>query len=210
MPVRAIFFDYDGVLTLDKTGSLTTNRFLSERSGIPSDRIADAFWRHNQALNEGTSSYAQIWPAVCAELDCELPLGLLLEAFQSTPINEPMLQLARDLRTRYRVGIITDNKKDRMEYLTHHQQLHEVFDPIIVSATIGATKTDERIFRAALEALGVDAADSLFIDNTASNLVTADALGMNTIHFDDEKNDIPALASTLERMHGLDLQSGSM
>jgi putative hydrolase of the HAD superfamily len=197
MPVRAIFFDYDGVLTLDTSGSLTTNRFVSERSGIPYDRVANAFRRHNQALNEGASSYAEIWPAVCADLECDLPLDLLMEAFASTPINEPMLELARDLRRRCHVGIITDNKMDRMEYLTRHQRLRDVFDPIIVSAEVGATKTDGRIFQAALRALGVDAVDSLFIDNTASNLIAASAVGIKTVWFDEKTNDVSRLAQRL-------------
>jgi len=34
MPVKAIVFDFDGPSTLDTTGSLTTKRFLSERTGI--------------------------------------------------------------------------------------------------------------------------------------------------------------------------------
>jgi hypothetical protein len=51
--IEAIFFDYDGVLTLDQTGSLTTNRFLSERTGIPYDEVRRAFARHNRAQNQG-------------------------------------------------------------------------------------------------------------------------------------------------------------
>ena len=79
-----------------------------------------------------------------------------------------------------------------------------------MSAEVGYDKHTPYILERALALLVIEPEESVFIDNTASNLVTADALGMNTIHFDDEKNDIPALASTLERMHGLDLQSGSM
>jgi len=39
---KAVFFDHDGVLTIDKTGSLTTNRFLSEQTGISYEAIGIA------------------------------------------------------------------------------------------------------------------------------------------------------------------------
>ena len=203
MPPKAILFDYDGVLTLDRTGSLTTNRFLSERTGISYDRVSKAFRRFNRALNEGSSSYAEIWPGVCAELECDVPIGLLEEAFESTPINEPMWRLARDLRKRYRVGIITDNKKDRMEYLMRHQRLREVFDPIVISAEVGTTKVDSHIFQVALRSLGVEAVDSVFIDNTPGNLVAAVAIGMKAVWFDDNRNDVGALTQFLATEFGV-------
>jgi len=198
MPGKAIFFDYDGVLTRDKTGSLTMNRFVSEQTGIPYDRVSQAFRRHNKQLNEGESSYAEIWPAVCAELERDLPLDLLIKAFESTPINEKMLHLARALKHRYSVGIITDNKKDRIDYLRQYQRLPEVFAPIVVSAEVRCTKVDRQVFQWAVACLGVDPEESIFIDNTASNLVAPAAIGMKTVYFDDERNDVAGLAHFLD------------
>jgi putative hydrolase of the HAD superfamily len=195
--IRAVFFDYDGVLTRDKTGSLTMNRFLSTRTGIPYDNVCRAFQRHNRALNEGESSYAEVWPAVCAELERDLPPDLLVKAFESTPVNEEMLRLARGLKVRYAVGIITDNKKDRIDYLKQYQRLPEVFAPIVVSAEVRCTKASPAIFQRALDCLGVAPEDSIFIDNTQSNLVAPAALGMKTIYFDDERNDVEGLARFL-------------
>jgi putative hydrolase of the HAD superfamily len=36
--------------------------------------------------------------------------------------------------------------------------------------------------------------DSLFIDNSVENLFAPAALGMKAVYFDEEKNDVPALA----------------
>ena len=196
-PVKAVFFDYDGVLTRDKTGSLTTNRFLSEHTGIAYDRVYRALEPHNRALNEGASSYAAVWPNVCAELGHELPLELLVRAFESTPINEPMWNLARGLKGRYAVGIVTDNKKDRIDHLKRYQRLPEIFDPIVVSADVGCTKAHPSIFERALACLSVRPEETVFIDNTRSNLIVPAALGMKTAHFDDEKNDVAGLVRLL-------------
>jgi len=201
--VKAVFFDYDGVLTRDKTGSLTMSRFLSEQTGIAHDSVRRALQRHNRELNEGESSYTKVWPALCAELERDLPLDLLISAFESTPINEEMLRLARELKDRYSVGIITDNKKDRIDYLKQYQRLPEVFDPIVVSAEVRCTKTSPTIFERALSCSGVRPEDSVFIDNTRSNLIAPAALGMKTIYFDDEKNDVAGLARFLSVEYGI-------
>ena len=192
--IKAIFFDYDGVLTRDKTGSLTTNRFLSEYTGIPDEAVREAFRPHNAELNEGKKNYSEIWPDVCAVFRCALPRELLLAAFESTPLNEEVFALARELKKRCSVGIITDNKRDRIEHLRQYQRLDELFTPIVVSAEVRCTKTTAAIFEYALGCLEIPPEESLFIDNSAKNLLAPAALGMKTIYFDDEKNDVPDLA----------------
>jgi putative hydrolase of the HAD superfamily len=201
--VKAIFFDYDGVLTRDRTGSLTMNRFVSAQTGIPCERVCRALRRHNRRLNEGKASYAEVWPIVCAELERDLPFDLVIKAFESTPLNEEMLQLARDVKEHCAVGIITDNKKERIDYLRQYQRLAELFAPIVVSAEVGCTKADSRIFERALACAGVDPGESVFIDNTPNNLVAPAALGMKTVYFDDEKNDVGGLARLLGAEFGL-------
>src|SRR5262245_6111214 len=110
--VRAIFFDFDGVLTTDKTGSITTLRYVSAATGIGLGRLYEAFREHNDALNLGRTTYSAIWPMVCDKLNSRIDMALLSAAFESTPFNPGMLQLARNLRQHYSVGIITDNKKE--------------------------------------------------------------------------------------------------
>ena len=201
--IEAVFFDYDGVLTRDKTGSLTTNRYVSEQTGIPYDDVRRAFARHNRALNLGQVDYAAIWPTVCADLGQQLSLELLVAAFESTPVNEPMMRLARGLGGHIAVGIITDNKKERIDHLKKYQRLSEVFAPIVVSSEVACGKDDPRLFRWALDRSGVVAGRTVFVDNTRANLATAAVLGINVVHFDDETNDVAALARTLEREFGV-------
>jgi putative hydrolase of the HAD superfamily len=114
-----------------------------------------------------------------------------------------MLRFARELKSRYSVGIITDNKKDRIDYLRQYQRLPEIFAPIVVSAEVRCTKADPRIFQLALACLGVNPDDSVFIDNTPSNLVAATAIGIKTVIFDDERNDVPGLAHLLRTKFGV-------
>ena len=57
VPIRGVFFDYDGVLTTDKTGSLTTCRHLSSRTGIELNVLANVLQSFNPDLSVGKRSY---------------------------------------------------------------------------------------------------------------------------------------------------------
>jgi len=195
--IRTIFFDYDGVLTTDKSGSLTSFRYLSEASGLPFSVINAAFGPHMGDLLTGKTSHAHIWPAVCEAVGKTLDIGLLTRAFESTPPNLDMFSLARQLSAQHSVGIITDNNKDRMDHLRKHQALDELFDPIVVSADVGSSKHGPGIFGIALRRAGVDPGESVFIDNSEPNLVVARALGMHAVFHDDETNDMDALRKRL-------------
>jgi putative hydrolase of the HAD superfamily len=190
-------FDFDGVLTTDKTGSLTTTRCLSERTGIELAQVQAVFRKFNNDLTLGRTTHEQVWDSLCGELGQNLSIDLLKEAFESTPMSERMLRLARELRSRYSVGIVTDNKKDRIDCLEKLHGLSSVFDPITVSAEVGLGKDDPRIFLGVLARLGIDPDECVFIDNSRENLIAPGSLGIKTIYFDDDRQDFDGLLTAL-------------
>ncbi|MDR3409534.1 MAG: HAD-IA family hydrolase [Formivibrio sp.] len=198
--IKVVFFDYDGVLTTDKTGSLTTNRYLSLATGIGVSRINSVFNRYNEDLIQGITTHAKIWQRVCGELGQAISINLLYEAFESTPVNLGVFSLASQLKARYTVGIITDNKKDRIDHLKISQKLDALFNPILVSAEIGANKQSVEIFLHALKCTDTKPEECVFIDNNRENLIKPNALGFKTIFHDDDKNDILALVSALDSL----------
>jgi phosphoglycolate phosphatase-like HAD superfamily hydrolase len=105
--IKAVFFDYDGVLTKDKTGSLTTTRYISDASGIDRALVEAAFARHNDDLTPGRTTHAQIWQALCSELGRDISISLLYAAFESTPLNQDMFAPARTLKRRHCVERIS-------------------------------------------------------------------------------------------------------
>jgi HAD superfamily hydrolase (TIGR01549 family) len=195
--ISAIFFDYDGVLTTDKTGSLTTCRYVSQATGIDISAIQAAFRPYNEELMLGKTTHVEIWPAICQALGREVSFTLLREAFESTPVNAGMFSLARRLNGKYSLGIITDNKKDRIDHLKSFQGLELLFDPIVVSSEVGSNKGSIEIFRGALNYLGLELGTCIFIDNNRANLLAPSALGMHAVFHDDEKNDIAGLVKAL-------------
>lgn len=199
MVIRTIFFDYDGVLTTDKSGSLTTFRYLSKASGIALSTLNAAFGPYAGELLMGRASYSQVWDRVCEAMGESLDIGLLVEAFESTPLNTGMLSLARRLRDAHAVGIITDNDSDRMGHLRKYQGLDALFRPIVVSADVGGSKRGQDIFRYAACSAGAAPDECIFIDNSRDNVAMALTLGMHAVFHDDERNDIDVLVNALQQ-----------
>ncbi|MBX3623751.1 MAG: haloacid dehalogenase [Rhizobacter sp.] len=198
--IRAVFFDYDGVLTRDKTGSLTTCRSLAQQAGLLFEAVHAALRPYNEALTLGRTTHEAIWPAVCEALGRDIPISALRIAFESTPLDEAVMSLAKRLTMRHRVGLITDNKRDRLDHLRAFQQLDAVFDPILVSSVFGSGKEGMAIFERALACVALPPEAAVFIDNHRDNLLAPAALGMHTLHFDDGRRDVKALVAELQQL----------
>jgi putative hydrolase of the HAD superfamily len=58
----------------------------------------------------------------------------------------------------------------------------ELFDAVVISSEVGLRKPDERIFRHAATALGLDPAECVFVDDIEHNIRAAEAVGMVGVH----------------------------
>jgi hypothetical protein len=79
--------------------------------------INAAFGPYAADLLMGSVAYAEICERAYEAMGAALDIGLLVEAFESMPLNTRMFSLALRLRENYSVGIITDNNRDRMAHL---------------------------------------------------------------------------------------------
>lgn len=198
--MQAIFFDFDGVLTTDPTGSYSTCRYVAKAAGVDEAAFTKAYRTYNRDLLLGKTTHAAIWPKVCAGVGVELPYRLLIDSFLHTPLDEGMLTLVRRLKDAgYQTGMITDNKQDRIDCLVKRHHWETLFDAILVSAAVGSGKDGRRIFEQAAAALSVPMEECVFIDNQEKNLLVPRALGMKTVYFDQEKRDFPALIKALRQ-----------
>ena len=112
-----------------------------------------------------------------------------------------MLALARELKRRgITIGMITDNKCDRVDAILEHYGLRELFDIVVVSAAHGCTKDQRGIFEISVTQAKVAFHECIFIDNSPKNLVAARELGMHVLHFDDELRDYILLKDQIENI----------
>lgn len=196
--IEAIFFDFDGVLTFDKTGSQSVLRYLSSKTGIAEDVLGREYYKYNKALLYGEITHRDMWEDFQTALGKEIPFDILRDAFRNTILDWDMIEYARELKQNYLVGLITDNKVDRMEEILTWYRLRDVFDVVSVSAQCGSGKQEKAIFERTLTALKVKPEECVFIDNTEKNLVIPGQMGMHTILFDDENRNIEQFKKELQ------------
>lgn len=200
--IKAIFFDFDGVLALEYGGGVAIARHLSSKLNRTYESVFSTYSKYAEQLVLTHNRFDTILDPLNKELESNFTLEDIIEATKAATPNNPMLELANTLRNKgYLTGIITDNNIDRIEILTIPFGLSD-FRPLIVSANVGAGKwQDETIFNAALSEANVEAADSVFIDNTDSNLKVPSQLGIHTYFYDDTSNDVGALKDWLSGLN---------
>ena len=197
--IETIFFDFDGVLTTDPSGSYTTCQYIQKIApDLKFDDILACYRQHHQQLLLGHCTHQDIWADFCACIGVELSSNVLTKAFQNTPCNEGMFDLCHSLKSHYQLGIITDNSKDRFDTLKEYLNLPTRFKHIIVSSDIGSRKDSEHNFKTALQLANAQAEACVFIDNNAANLIMPDKLGFHTIFYDHKKNDLDGLKRKLQ------------
>ena len=194
--IEALYFDFDGVLTLNERGSTITIGAIQEAyPDVPTERVSECYYRFHPRLLLGEVDHYTIWDAFCSCVGKDLAPDILTQAFLATPMNVDMLALATEVAKSHRVGIITANAAERMTPLIEAHRLDSLFNPIVISAEVGALKTDPLIFHAALGDQRPEAC--VFVDNQERNLTVPTELGFKTYLFDPKQNDISALRNQL-------------
>jgi putative hydrolase of the HAD superfamily len=196
--IKAVLFDYDGVVTLDKSGSYTICKYISAHGNVDYELFSTEYKKYNDDLLIGKTTHEQIWNQLCKNISKEVSIKYLFESYTNTPLNQKMVDLIKRIKKSNKTGLITDNKKDRMDAAKRDFALSELFDVIMVSAEVGSKKTKEEIFKRTVSELGVKYEECVFIDNQECNLVIPKKMGMNTIFFNHKENDIKKLVKELK------------
>lgn len=93
------------------------------------------------------------------------------------------IELLESLRTRgIRLGIVTNGRAATQNAKIDALKMRSRVDSVVISETVGFAKPDPRIFECALNALGVEAAETLFVgDNPERDIGGPAKMGMRTV-----------------------------
>lgn len=198
--IKKIFFDFDGVLTTDKTGSHTNCKYFSQKIGVDAQELLSKVKQFDEEIDAGKISEKDVWESICKKAEVEFSPNWLQEAFINTPIDELMLEYARQLKNKYSVGIITDNSTERMNNIIEQNQGFNIFDTIIISEDVKCTKKGTEIFKVTTQRANVNAKECIFIDNKQKNVDSAKNAGFIGVYFDDEKRDYDNLFKIIDEI----------
>ncbi len=195
--IKGLFFDFDGVLTVEKYGTPTMIAYISEKTGLPYKKVDIEYRKYNEDLLRGKITHKAIWHSFCEAVGMDIDHTVLEESFLNVTLDRHMITLIRKYKQKYLIGMITDNKADRIDTVIKKTELNGLFDVVIISANVHARKSEKKIFHEALSGSGLKAEECFFIDNTKDNLIVPNEMGFKTYFFDDAKRDHSDLESVL-------------
>jgi HAD superfamily hydrolase (TIGR01509 family) len=184
VPARACLLDvYDTLVTLDFPRHAAS---LPARAGVPVDRWEAASRRIGPLANEGHLTMAEAFREILVdcgreptpelvdalvELDHELLLGTVHVFDDVVPFLETLAERAVDVA-------IVSNCSENTRGLLEATGITDLVDALVLSCEIGVTKPAPTIYQAALDGLGVDPGDAVFVDDQRTFCSGAARLGI--------------------------------
>ncbi len=198
MTVHAVFFDLGGVVV--RTEFQAPREHLAERLNMTYEELSRLVFESESSRKAsiGKITTDSHWEAVTRRLGRPVSEAKAIreEFFAGDVIDASLVDFIRSLRPRYKTGVISNAWPDLRDYLVE-KHMDDAFDALVLSAEVGLMKPDPKIYRIALEKLGVSAREAAFVDDTPPNVEAAAALGMHGILF---KEPVRALRDLKEIM----------
>jgi epoxide hydrolase-like predicted phosphatase len=190
MNYRAVIFDFGGVLVrmVDEHPRLE----LARQLGIELQQLDSLIFFSESARKAslGEISVETHWEAVRKSLAIspEAMSGFLDLYWSADDVNWELLEVIRKLRPKYKVGMLS-NAWDNLRNTLHSRwNIDGLFDVLVISAEVKMMKPDPRIFHMAVDRLGVQPVETIFIDDIEENVLAARKEGLSIIlHQDTQK-----------------------
>ncbi len=206
---RAVIWDFGGVFT---SSPLAAFAEFERKRGLPAGFIRkvnatnfdDNAWARFERGETDYPAFAAAYAAESRALGHELEAGEVLALLGGAP-RPAMVEALRRVHARLRTGCISNTLPAgamRAISSAFRDEVIALFDVVIESAQCGIRKPDPRIYARMVEAIGVEAAACVFLDDLGVNLKPARAMGMATIKVDDAAEAI----AELERLVGFPLR----
>ncbi|MCF0053472.1 HAD family phosphatase [Dyadobacter sp. LJ53] len=99
------------------------------------------------------------------------------------------VELLQNLAKNYRLFLLSNTSSIHitqvnkiLEASTGIKRLDDLFETVFLSYEMGLMKPDPKIYQKVLEQAGLEAAETLFLDDNLANIEAASKLGIDTIH----------------------------
>ena len=195
--VRAILFDADGVLYYRKDKDREYRKIFSE-FGLPQAEIPEVEKEHFRRMaSVGLITFEQYKRNVLQVIGITDPdqiargIEIAQEEYNEVHYFQGTRETLNQLKKKdLYLGIVTDTAHPLHEKINKLERggLGNVWDAIIASREVGVQKPDPRIYQLALQQLGIQPHQAVFVGHKASELEGARIVGMKTVAFNYEED----------------------
>jgi HAD superfamily hydrolase (TIGR01509 family) len=185
MSIQAVIWDLGGVLV--RTEDRGPRSTLGQQFGRSYEEMDALVFDSETAklAGLGVLSAAEHWQQVCRGLPADPAELQAVEAafWGGDRLDEGLIAFIRSLRPRARTGLLSNAWSNLREALDQRWGILDAFDEVIISAEVGLAKPDPRIYRLAVERLGVQPERAAFVDDVLVNVEAARRVGLHGVHF---------------------------
>lgn len=190
---KALIFDFGGVLTSPVWESFAAFCTAEE---LDPEAVLKLFREDPDALAElrrlemGVIEEAEFERLFAARLGVDSD-SLIDRLFAGMTLLEPMIDAVRSARQGgLKTGLLSNSWS-----VSHYDRdlMAELFDAAVISGEVGMHKPQPEIYLLAVERLGVEPSDCVFIDDLRENCDGAEAVGMSAIRHRDPAETIANL-----------------
>ncbi len=189
MSIKAVIFDLGGVLV--RTEDRAPRTSLGLRFGKTYSEMDQIVFGtpSSKKAGRGEVTAREHMQNVMRSLDLpetdEAIADFHAKFFGGDEVDYAMIEEIDALRPQYRTAILSNAWDDLRGLLFERWKIAYAFDEIFISAEMGVSKPDPKIYKMVLEALDLPAEETIFIDDFLHNIEAARKLGMHGIHFQD-------------------------
>lgn len=188
MPVRAVVFDlWDTVVEFVPAEGEALHRRIADRLEVSYERFDEVWYADEAIRRRNVGPIAPCFDAACAALGVEADVHELVSwrrelTRRALRPRDGLLDTLRKLRARgVQIGLIS-NCTEEVADIWPETTFAPLFDVAVFSATAGVAKPQPEIYRLALDGLGVEALDAVFVGDGANDeLRGASDVGMTPV-----------------------------
>ena len=186
--LKAVIFDMGGVLirTQNRAGREKWAARLGMEAGPFENLIFNGESGHQAQLGQKTAKAHWDWVGDHFGLSHSELAELRRDFFSGDVLDEVLLAYIGRLRQAgYRLGLLSNAADEVRQTLTEKYPILTNFDGVVISAEVGLMKPDPKIYHLAVESVGVQANEAVFVDDFIENIEGARQVGLQAIHFVD-------------------------
>lgn len=186
---RGLIFDYGGVLVSHQTDADQAQ--LSNVAGIPTEQFTELYWADRLDYDKGLVSAAEYWQAIAQSAGATLTPDAIEQLTEVDTVSwmhfdDSMWRWIDRLRAAgTRVAMLSNMPRELGEALKSRTARMQNFDFVTLSYEVHSVKPEPAIYEHCLEGLGLEPAETLFLDDRMPNIQGAELLGMRAIQFTD-------------------------
>lgn len=187
MKIKGIIVDVGGVLV--QTVNTDMRRIWEQKLHLKPGQLVWEVYSIDQGNKAtiGKMSSVYIWQDIKKRfnLSTQEISKLQIDFYSGDKLNVVFYNYIKHIREKCKIVILSDAWNNARTIYTQKYHLDKITDKMILSAEEGMRKPNEKFTKLALDYLGMQCDEMLYIDDTLEYVTQARLLGIKTVYFTD-------------------------